>query len=77
MKIYQVYCEDYIAKEREERFYCDKENAEKKYRKLCKKYWLTPWYCYANKNWICIMWTDVFLCDAVQKPTQVLFNINN
>jgi hypothetical protein len=49
-KIYHVIYENEIEGDREEWFYINKENAEKQYRKICKKHGLTPSFCYTNKH---------------------------
>lgn len=62
--IYRVYFEnEWDDSENDERFYNSEENADKKYRQLCRKYWVKPSFCFTDKNWYCIWYGSVSTLD--------------
>ena len=49
--------------EHEHWYFKSKENADKKYRQLCKKYWLKPSFCFTDKNGYTIGYTNISFND--------------
>ena len=59
-KIYEVYFYDASDESAHEHwYYHNEDNAEKKYRKLCKEYWVKPSFCFTDKNWYTIGYWEI------------------
>ena len=64
LEIYEVYfynAED--ESEHEHWYFKNEENAEKKYKQLCKKYWIRPRYCFSDEYWYTIGYWQVMFSD--------------
>lgn len=62
IEIYQVYfTNSRDNSENNEWYYTTEEKADKKYRQLCKKYWLKPSFCFTDRNWYCIGYSQIHI----------------
>ena len=63
-KIYNVYFYDEMDdSNNENRYYRKEENAEKKYKQLCKKYKVKPSFCFTDQNGVTIWYTEIYIED--------------
>lgn len=63
-KIYEVYFYDASDEGAHEHWYYHSEDsAKKKYRKLCKEYWVKPSFCFTDMYWYTIGYWEIFFED--------------
>lgn len=63
-KIYQVYFYNvYDDSEHEHWYFRSEKNAENKYKSLCKKYGLKPSFCFSDKDWYTIWYSEIHIED--------------
>ncbi len=63
-KIYEVYFyNEYDDSENKSWYFRSEENAEKKYKSLCKKYGLKTGFCFSDEDWYTIWYSEVHFSD--------------
>ena len=64
LKIYQVYfTNSWDDSENKERYYKTEENAQKKYKQLCKKYGLKTIFCFSDNEEYCVWYWTIHIED--------------
>ena len=64
LEIYQVYfTNSWDNSENQERYFRTEEKASKKYKQLCKKYWLKPSFCFSDNEEYCVWYWTIHIED--------------